>query len=92
MLQKEELQGLLEHLPGWVYRDHALEKSWQFFVFGELILFLKKCIKTMGEQNHHADLLLDTKNKILTLKVTTHSVGAVTRADVDFAQAVERLL
>lgn len=91
VLSKDEIVAALQDLPGWVLKDNALEKEFQFFQFSLLVHFLKQCIQLMDEQNHHADLHLDTKNKILNLRVTTHSVGGVTRADVEFVQAVESL-
>lgn len=91
ILTKEQIYEEIKSLEGWLYKNNALEKQWQFFKFLELIGFLKKIINTMDEQNHHSDLILDTKNKIIKVKVTTHSENAVTRADIDFARKLEYL-
>ena len=91
VLSREEILDAMRSLSGWFLKNNALEKEFQFFQFGKLISFLKQCIQVMDEQNHHADLSLDTKNKILRLIVTTHSAGNVTRADVEYARAVENL-
>ena len=90
-LTKEEIQKELENLSNWIYKNNSLEMQWQFFKFSDLIDFLKKVITTMDKQNHHSDLILDTKNKIIKVSVTTHSENAVTRADVEFAKALNKL-
>lgn len=90
VLSKEQVQEAVQELEGWIVKNNTLEKTWQFFQFKELIDFLKKCIHVMDEQNHHSDLRFDTKNKLLTVSVTTHSINALTRADVDFARALQK--
>ena len=52
---------------------------------------MKNIIETMDEKNHHSDLYFDTKNKIIKIKITTHSENAVTKADVNFAGALDKL-
>ena len=90
-LTKEEIQKELESLSNWIYKNNSLEMQWQFFKFSDLIDFLKKVIATMDKQNHHSDLILDIKNKIIKVSVTTHSENAVTKADVEFAKALDKL-
>ena len=91
VLTKEQIQEELKALNNWLYKNNSLKKEFQFFKFSELINFLKNIIKTMDEQNHHSDLNLDTKNKIIKIIVTTHSENAVTKADIDFARKLEYL-
>jgi pterin-4a-carbinolamine dehydratase len=42
----------------------------------------------MDRNNHHSDLAVDSRTKVLKVSVTTHSAGAITQADVDFARAL----
>jgi pterin-4a-carbinolamine dehydratase len=51
--------------------------------------FVRKLTETMDANNHHSDIHLDSRSKTLTVTVTTHSENAVTRADLDFARAVD---
>ncbi|MBI4158875.1 4a-hydroxytetrahydrobiopterin dehydratase [Candidatus Woesearchaeota archaeon] len=90
-LSKEEIMKELSSLNSWFYKHNSLERQWQFIEFKQLISFLKKCIEIMDSQNHHSDLKLDTRNKIIKIKVTTHSENAITRADLRFAKALDRL-
>jgi 4a-hydroxytetrahydrobiopterin dehydratase len=86
ILSKDEV---LNEMPNnWLYQDNKLEREFQFLEFSKLIDFLKTCIKIMDETNHHSDLNLDTKNKIIKLSVTTHSENAITKADLDFAKTI----
>ena len=91
ILTKEQIHDELKNLNNWLYKNNSLEKQFQFFKFSELVGFLKKIIETMDKQNHHSDLHFDTKNKIIKIKITTHSENAVTKADVNFAGALDKL-
>ena len=91
ILTKEQIQEELKNLNNWIYKNNSLEKQFQFFKFSELVSFLKNIIETMDEKNHHSDLYFDTKNKIIKIKITTHSENAVTKADVNFAGALDKL-
>ena len=91
VLTNEEIHKSLQQLSNWIYKDNTLEKSWKFKEFSKLVDFLKKTISTMDAQNHHSDLVFDTKNKILKVSVTTHSKNAITQADVDFAQTLDKI-
>jgi len=91
ILIKEQIMEELKSLNNWIHKDNSLEKEFQFFKFSELIDFLKRIIHLMDSQNHHSDLFFDTKNKIIKVSVTTHSENAVTRADVEFVKALDKL-
>ena len=82
----------LRHLPeGWEYRGNALHKTWKFEKFMKMPDFVLKAVSLMNEVNHHADISMDTKNKIVSVSVTTHSAGCVTRADMEFARMLDIL-
>ena len=87
IVSKREIKKSLKN--NWKYINNSLEKEFKFDKFSSLIFFLKKTIKIMDQQNHHSDLNLDTKNKILKISVTTHSKNSVTQADINFADALE---
>ena len=86
----EEIEEALSGLEGWDYiaPEKTLQRVWHFEKFVPTMVFIRKLTEVMDEQNHHSDIALDSRQKTLTVRVTTHSENAVTRADLAFAAAV----
>ena len=93
ILSDTEVQTEVASLDGWDYLPETkeLRRVWQFEKFVPTMIFVRKLTEVMDENNHHSDLNLDSRNKTLTVTVTTHSENAITRADVDFAKAVNAM-
>ena len=90
ILTEAEIQQALSSLEGWEYiaSEKTLQRIWRFDKFVPTMAFIRKLTDVMDEQNHHSDIALDSREKTLIVRVTTHSENAVTRADLSFAQAV----
>ena len=91
-LTEDEIRTEVAALEGWTYLEDAkeLQRVWHFEKFVPTMAHVRRLTEIMDENNHHADIHLDSRAKTLTVSVTTHSENAVTRADVDFAKAVNR--
>lgn len=89
----KEVQAALQNLKGWNYDSvhKALVRVWSFEKYVPTMKFIRELTKVMDQENHHSDLVLDGKSKTLTVKVTTFSESAVTRADLAFAEVVNGL-
>lgn len=80
-------EEVMRSLPeGWKYDGSALRKEWKFEQFMQMPDFVIRAVQLMNEVNHHADISMDTKIKVVHISVTTHSECRVTQADIDFAQ------
>lgn len=90
VLSDEEVQSEVTQLDNWEYLadTRELQRVWHFEKFVPTMEFVRKLTKVMDENNHHSDINLNSREKTLTVTVTTHSENAITRADVDFAKAV----
>lgn len=90
ILTEAKIQQALSSLEGWEYiaSEKTLQRVWRFDKFVPTMAFIRKLTDVMDEQNHHSDIALDSREKTLIVRVTTHSENAVTRADLSFAQAV----
>ena len=90
LVTEDEIRKALKDLEGWEYdgENKALQRVWQFQKFVPTMAFVRTITEVMDNNNHHSDLSLDSRSKTLTVRVTTHSENAVTRADLDFAGAV----
>ena len=87
----DEIRQTIEGLEGWTYDEAArmLIRIWSFEKFVPTMAFIRKLTEIMDQENHHSDLILDGRSRTLTIKVTTFSEDAITRADLRFAKAVE---
>ncbi|MDP6779036.1 MAG: 4a-hydroxytetrahydrobiopterin dehydratase [Candidatus Latescibacteria bacterium] len=90
LLSELVIRSALESLEGWDYdvEEKSLRRVWSFKKFVPTTGFVRKITEVMDANNHHSDLVLDSRTRTLTVTVTTHSENAVTQADLDFAAAV----
>ena len=87
-LGDDEIRTELLRLEGWEYlpESRGLRRVWKFQRYVPTMSLVRTITRVMDESNHHSDINLDSRSRTLT--VTTHSEGAVTRADLDFATSV----
>ena len=92
LVTDDVIKAEVAELEGWQYLEESseLQRVWHFEKFVATMVFVRRLTEIMDENNHHSDLNLDSRNKTLTVTVTTHSENAVTRADLDFARAVNK--
>lgn len=80
----------LRSLPGWEFRDDALERGFEFSDFSTALAFIVRVGLEAERLNHHPELS-NTYSRV-TLRLNTHDAGGrVTRRDVDLARAVQKL-
>lgn len=91
LLNDAQIQEALRSLNGWRREGSALVREWKFEKFAQLMPFLRGVLDTMDRNNHHSDLAVDSRTKTLKVSVTTHSAGAITQSDVDFAKALNAI-
>ena len=80
-----EVQGALAKLEGWKLRDGRLRKQYTFRTFLRAIAFVNSVAYLAESAGHHPDITINY-NKV-TLRLITHSEGALT--DRDFSLAAE---
>ena len=88
-ITKEEILDKLGSYGGWEIDGIMLKKTFQFDNYRDINLFLPYYTKTIVEQNHHPDFSFDSGAKTVTMQVTTHSEGCLTKADLNLAIALE---
>jgi len=93
VVSEEEIAVALETLDGWTYEavQKSLVRVWTFERYVPTMAFVRKLTKVMDLENHHSDLALDGRSKTLTVRITTFTENAVTRADLEFAEVVSKL-
>lgn len=85
VLSEAEVRTGLSELPGWELRDGRLRRQYTFRTFLRAIAFVNSVAYLAEGSGHHPDISINY-NKV-TLRLITHSEGALT--DRDFALAKE---
>ena len=88
-LSDDLAQGLLVALEGWVRgADNDIEKAFSFPDFLSALAFVNAIAGIAEEQGHHPDLYLGWGK--VSVSLTTHDVGGLSRADFVLAAKIER--
>ena len=87
-LSAAEVDALLPTLEGWTRSEAVLARTFVFTPFPAITAFLTHLVRTMTAHHHHPDFSLNTGLKMVYVALTTHSAQALTRADVQFARAL----
>ena len=88
-LTTDELAAHVAALPGWVFKNGQIEKSFLFANYHETIAFVNALAWIAHHQDHHPDLQVHYNRCVVVF--STHSAGGVTLNDVICAAKAERL-
>ena len=87
-LSATQVDDALQTLEGWSRSEAVLTRNFVFHDFEEITVFLNHLVRTITTQSHHPDFSLNTGLKMVSVALTTHSEQAITRADIQFACAL----
>jgi 4a-hydroxytetrahydrobiopterin dehydratase len=90
LLDEAGIQQSLEKVPGWEMTGAEIKKKFKLKNFVTALQFVNKVGELAESMNHHPDILINGY-KFVTLTLSTHSAGGLTRMDFDLAQKVEKL-
>ena len=85
-LSQDEIDREIKGLDGWTRDGIYIKKDFTFSNFKEINSFLPYLAATIVALNHHPDFCFLTKEKKISVKVTTHSKGGLTQSDIDLAK------
>ncbi len=85
VFSEAQVREALAGLPGWELRDGRLRRQFRFRTFLRAIAFVNSVAYLSESAGHHPDITINYNR--VTLRLTTHSEGALT--DRDFALAAE---
>ncbi len=88
-LSESEIRDELSQLNGWKQDGIFLEKTYVFETFKQINQFLPYLTRSIVEQNHHPDFEFDGGARSVHLKMTTHTEGGITRADINLAKTLD---
>ena len=79
----------LKNLPGWSIVNEKLHKEFQFENFNQAFGFMTRAAMEIEKMNHHPEWF-NVYNRI-TIELTTHDAGGITKNDVNLAKILNSL-
>jgi 4a-hydroxytetrahydrobiopterin dehydratase len=90
VLSEAEVQEGLSGLTGWELRDGRLRKQYSFRTFLRAIAFVNSVAYLAESAGHHPDITINYNR--VTLRLITHSEGALTERDFALAGEIDAKL
>ena len=89
LLSDEEIAARLESLSGWEQEGNSIRKRFDLGDFKGSVGFVNRLTPVAEEMNHHPDLEISWSK--VTVSITTHSEGGLTRDDFELAGRIDAL-
>ena len=89
LLSQEDIDSRLNHLEGWRQEGRTLVRDFTFPSFKDAIAFVNRVVAAAEEIDHHPDITINYTR--VTLSITTHSAGGITRRDFRLSERVDAL-
>jgi 4a-hydroxytetrahydrobiopterin dehydratase len=87
-LSDAEIAQGLKTLSGWTCDGSAIRKSFTFGKFADGIRFVDRVAIAADALDHHPDI--DVRYTTITMVLSTHSAGGLTRKDFELAERIEQ--
>ena len=82
-----EIHRALGSMPGWSRRGNEIVRTYEFRTFADAMAFVARVGPIADGLHHHPDI--DIRYTKVTLRLSTHSAGGITKLDVQLAQAID---
>ncbi len=89
-LSDSEIESSLTGVPEWSLLTDQIQRTFQFSDFAKAMKFVGKVAEVAEAAQHHPDILI-RYNKV-TLTLSTHDAGGITRKDFDLATKVDKMV
>ncbi len=88
-LSQLDIEEQLKSLSEWSVVDEKLHKEFQFDSFNQAFGFMTRAAMEIEKMNHHPEWF-NVYNKI-TVELTTHDAGGITKNDINLAKILNSL-
>ena len=88
-LSDQQRDEALERLSDWQAQGEAITRTFQFRDFARAIDFVNAVAEMADDANHHPDI--DIRYNKVTITLTTHSAGGLTRHDIELAAGIDAI-
>jgi 4a-hydroxytetrahydrobiopterin dehydratase len=89
LLTPDQVQDKMRHLPYWQIIGQAIRREYSFDNFAAAMTFVNRVAELAEEADHHPDI--DIRYNKVSLVLSTHSDGGLTKKDIDLAQQIEEI-
>ncbi|MEO2201489.1 MAG: 4a-hydroxytetrahydrobiopterin dehydratase [Nitrosopumilus sp.] len=89
-LSQIDIDEQLKDLPGWSTVNEKLHKEFQFESFNQAFGFMTRAAMEIEKMNHHPEWF-NVYNRI-TIELTTHDAGGITKNDITLARILNSLV
>ena len=89
-LSELEIEEELKQLSEWRIKNDKLHKEFKFDNFNQAFGFMTRAAMEMEKMNHHPEWF-NVYNRI-TVELTTHDAGGITKNDVNLARILNTLV
>ena len=89
-LSQIDIDNELKNLPGWRIVNEKLHKEFLFESFNQAFGFMTRAAMEIEKMNHHPEWF-NVYNRI-TVELTTHDAGGITKNDVNLARILNALV
>ena len=89
LLSQEQIDARLQQLDGWVQAGVYITRDYTFPSFAGSIAFVNRVAEAAESMDHHPDITINYTR--VSLSITTHSEGGLTRRDFTLASRIDRL-
>lgn len=90
LLTESEVEEQLAAVPGWRREGGEIAREFKFSSYMAGIDFVVKVAHLAEEENHHPDMQVGWRK--VSLRLSTHSKGGLTRLDFALARKVDGLV
>ncbi|MDS1268800.1 4a-hydroxytetrahydrobiopterin dehydratase [Lipingzhangella sp. LS1_29] len=91
LLDHTEVDRVIGQVEGWQRSGDRLVRTWQVKGFNGAVQLANVVAYVANRRNHHPDITVHDYNQV-TVSVTTHDAGGLTRHDVALARAINDTL
>lgn len=89
LLDTDTIEARLGRLDGWSREGNEIRRTFEFDSFPRAIAFVNRVADAAEAADHHPDM--DIRFSRVTLALSTHSAGGLTRRDFDLAAKIDQL-
>ena len=89
-LSELEIEEELKQLSEWRIKNDKLHKEFKFDNFNQAFGFMTRAAMEIEKMNHHPEWF-NVYNRI-TVELTTHDAGGITKNDVNLARILDSLV
>jgi len=88
-LGEDEARGLAREIQAWTLAGGAIEREFKFADFAGAMAFVNRVAQVAEAEDHHPDISISYSK--VTLILSTHSIGGLSRNDFILAAKIDRL-